>query len=183
MQTKKPSSLALEKKQRQLELQKARQRIYNEKRKSNIIRKENLKVKTIVQHSTRHTVKSRKEYNRIMKQKSRALMSSQKKTWEKKKYRERKALKAAEKRSLKTSTLATTKSTLATTKSKDYEPAASSTPFNNFKTEWNVTSSARKVLPSSPIKYAKIVHNLVYKVSPKKKKAMTDIFETSNSEK
>ncbi|MES9901739.1 MAG: hypothetical protein ABW168_03535 [Sedimenticola sp.] len=89
---KKPIADALDRKQNQLKLQRARQEKYVKNKKSTA-HKDTLKVKWtgIGKGVTRRCINDKREYQRLAKRKQRATMTPQKKTWVRKKDRDRKA--------------------------------------------------------------------------------------------
>jgi hypothetical protein len=100
LQKKKPSQTSMQKRDKQLEKQRERQKKYWEKKKQEILNgetPEKLKVKIPVfkKHTdrTRLSINSKKDYNRVMKTKQRSGRSRQKVVSDKKKDRDRKALK------------------------------------------------------------------------------------------
>lgn len=97
-----PDEIAVEKKKHQLELQRRRQTKYKEQQKLKSLTSHKttltVKLKTVSSKVlTRNVVQSKREYNRVMKQKQRQNMTPQKRAWEKKKDRERKAQKRFDK--------------------------------------------------------------------------------------
>jgi len=122
-----PDAMACEKKKHVLELPRARQRKYkhNLKLNSMLYSNKNVVFKPELKKVTRKTLQSKREYNRLMKQKQRANMTPQKIAWERKKDRERKAATKAKIMSRPNSSISTPES-------------CSTTPFTSKKTEWNI---------------------------------------------
>ncbi|XP_056020048.1 uncharacterized protein LOC125678236 isoform X3 [Ostrea edulis] len=157
-----PNQNAINKKEQMLALQRERQKRYRENQKQNRSRTPS---KLQVVFTPKTTSRNKKEYNRLMKEKQRSNMTSQKIAWVRKKDRERKAKKRAEKRM---------------TQSIQQESAStsnSSNPFPSKKSEWNITSNVKKSLPKSPNKFAKFIHNIMKKVTPRKRKALSETLD------
>ncbi|WAR17806.1 VRTN-like protein, partial [Mya arenaria] len=141
-------------------LQRERQRRYMEKKKQEGIDIDNplKKQKVNKNQVTRNLIKTKRDYNREMKRKSRANLSTQKKAWIRKRDRERKAMK---------------RQSLKKVVSPQVEVAESS-GFSSKKTCWNVTSNARATLPSTPKKIAIVIDNLIKRTTPRKRKALEE---------
>ena len=95
---------------------------------------------------TRQSVEKKREYNREMKRKECQNMSWQKKMWIRKKDRERK-----QKKRVKTK-----------------KEITHTSPFSSKQTGYNVTSKVKSALPTTPKKFAKVIHNILSKASPRK---------------
>jgi hypothetical protein len=181
LQKRKPSDAALTKKEKQLELQRARQSRYEENLKKdagNVKRTMTLKRKQASGTQTRHSTIAKKEYNRTKKQKQRETLTPQKKMWIKKKDRDRKAAKKA-----KVHTVPLNRARTSTLPSIAEEPIAhkdtvcenAAPPFKSRQTEYNVTRKVKKTLPGTPTKFAKVIGNIIRSATPRKRKALHEI--------
>lgn len=112
---------------------------------------------------TRHLLESKREYMRLMKRKERENMTWQKKMWVRKKDRERKQQKRNELKRMSTQ--------------------ANNETFGSKRTEYNVTSKVRSALPTTPMKFAKVVKNILAKASPRKCKAFELLGRTTSTVK
>ena len=157
----------MDKKQKQLESHKNSQRRYiiEQKKKDTGtlgIGKQLFKVRSPkCTTKTRNSLNSKREYNREMKRKEREKMSYQKKMWLRKKDKERKV----EKRRLEV------EQTLKSS-SPDKEQE---TNFKTKKSEWNATCKVRSSLPTTPVKFAQVINNIITRTTPRKKKALQKV--------
>lgn len=144
---------------KQLEKHRERQKKYvlKLKQKESSCRKMPEKALFVKPVTRKALCKKKKEYNRLKKREERAKMTYQKKMWVRKKDRERKAKKRE-------------KELRDKIKSNTGE-----SPFPTKKTEWNVTTKVRSMMPSTPKKFEKIVENLLFNFQ--KRKCLNEDFQ------
>ncbi|WAR23449.1 LOW QUALITY PROTEIN: hypothetical protein MAR_037118 [Mya arenaria] len=56
-------------------------------------------------------------------------------------------------------------------------------PFSSKKTEWNITSQVRAVMPDTSEKFAKVIDNIEKKATPRKRKALHDLKKADSAKK
>ncbi|XP_060573349.1 LOW QUALITY PROTEIN: uncharacterized protein LOC132731228 [Ruditapes philippinarum] len=158
LQKKNPNPVAKQKKAHELQLQRERQRRYLEKKRQ-MNGSINTPLKSVRKPAveTRHSIQAKRDYNRVKKREERAKMSYQKRMWNRKKDRERKA---KSRMSKKASICVTSQST---------------SPFKTKKTEWNITSKVRAMMPETPKKFAKVLDNIEKRATPRKRQALNDL--------
>ncbi|XP_052084922.1 uncharacterized protein LOC127722119 [Mytilus californianus] len=166
LKKKKPSDEAKKQKHRQLEQQRQRQTQYIERKKSENVNWKPKKKEKVTDTQTRNAIKSRQQYNRDKKRLERSNMSYQKMMWIRKKDREKKAAKRKQKREDADSKI---------NKKGKLMQDQHGNAFSSKQTEWNVTTKIRTALPNTPVKFAKIVKNLVENATPMKRRSMEKI--------
>lgn len=164
LKKKNPSDEAKKQKHQQLEQQRQRQTKYIERKISENVNWKPKKKEKVT--DTRNAIKSRRKYNRDKKILERSNMSYQKKMWIRKKDRERKAAKRKQNREDADSNLSKKGKLM-----QDQQGNA----FSSKQTEWNVTTKIRTSMPNTPVKFAKIVKNLVENATPRKSKSIEKI--------
>ena len=137
---------AIAKKQHQNELQRSRQKRCREKCKAAGKISANGNEKLSAKKRTRAAIQLMRAYNREAKIKTRAKMTSQIRAWYRKKDRKQKAALRQQR------------------KQQDCQKENEYKPFPSKKTEYNITTNARKNLPQTPEKFNIVMQNLSRKI-------------------